>query len=77
MQEVILMRRIDNGIHLPFHVNNKTVKLTYIEKHLGLQLDNKLSFNEGTNNKISNATKFVVLVRKLQPILPIVQRIRA
>ena len=46
------------------------MKLTHTQKHLGFQLDSKLSFNEDINNKISKATKGIGLLRRLQPILP-------
>ena len=46
------------------------MKRKHLQKHLGLQLDNKLSFSEHTNNKIKKAAKAVGLLRKLQPILP-------
>ena len=38
-------------------------------KHLGHQLDGKLSFSKHTDNKISKATKDIGLLRQLQPIL--------
>ena len=38
--------------------------------HLGLQLDNKLSFNEYIRNEISKATKDIGLLPKLWTILP-------
>ena len=40
------------------------------QKHLGVQLDSKLSCSELTNNKISKVPKARGLLRKLLPILP-------
>ena len=48
------------------------MKLMHAEKHLGVQLDNKLSFNKHTNNKITKAAKYIGLLPKLAPT---VQRI--
>ena len=42
----------------------------HTQKHLGFQLDSKLSFNEHTNEKISTETKGIWLFHNLQPILP-------
>lgn len=39
---------------------NATVKLTHGKNHLAIQLDNKMSFNEHTYNKISKAKKVQV-----------------
>ena len=68
-QELIFLRKANNIVHPPLYFNNATVKLAHIQKHLGLQLDSKLSFNKHINNKISKATKVIELLCKLQPIL--------
>ena len=41
-QEVIFSRKTIKSTHPPLYFNNTTVKLTHVQKHLGLQLDNKL-----------------------------------
>ena len=69
-QEVILSRKTNKIVHLPIYFNSVIFKLTHTQKHVGLQLDSKLSFIEHTNNKTSKATKALGLLRKLQPILP-------
>ena len=69
-QEFIFSRKTNTIIHPPLHLNNATVKLMHTQKHFGLQLRSKLSFNKPTNNKIIRATKCIGLLRKLQPILP-------
>ena len=51
-------------------MNNSEIKLSSNQKHLGLTLDSKLSFNEYINDKIHQADKGVGLLRKLQTILP-------
>ena len=47
-QEVIFLRKTNKIVHPPLYFNNATVKLTYTQKHLDLQLDSKLSFSEHT-----------------------------
>ena len=49
--------------------NNSEIKLSSNQKHLGLTLDSKLSFNEHINDKIHQANKGVGLLRKLQIFL--------
>ena len=69
-QEVIFSRKLKKPAHPNLTFNNSHVSQTESEKHLGLILDNKLSFNEhlkGVLDKISNA---IGLVRKFQSILP-------
>ena len=62
-QEVIFSRKTDKIIHPPLYSNNKTVTLTHTQKHLDLQLDSKSSFNEHANNKMSQATNGIELLR--------------
>ena len=57
MHEVVHSQRTNKSINPPLYFNNATVKLMNAENHLGLQLDNKLSFNKYSNNKISKPTK--------------------
>ena len=64
-QEVIVLKKTNKNIYLTLFLNNATVKLSHTLKHLGLQLDIKLSLSGHTNNKINKLTK-----GKLQPILP-------
>ena len=61
-------RKMQPNIHHFF--NNPEIKLSSNQKHLGLTLDNKLSFNEHINDKIHQANKAVGLLRKLQTFLP-------
>lgn len=46
------------------------MKLIHAQKHLDLQLDNKLTLNEYTSNNISKKTKRIEYLRRLLPILP-------
>ena len=69
-QEIISSRKKNTTIHSPLFFNNSEIKLSSNQKHLGLTLDSKLSFNENINDKIHQANKVVGLLRKLQTILP-------
>ena len=55
--------------HIHHFFNNPEIKLSSNQKHLGLTLDSKLSFNEHINDKIHQANKGVGLLRKLQIFL--------
>ena len=69
-QEIIFSRKKNATTHPPLFFNNSEIKLSSNQKHLGLTLDSKLSFNEHINDKIHQANKGVGLLRKLQIILP-------
>ena len=69
-QEIIISRKKNTTTHpLPFF-NNSEINFNSNQKHLGLTLDSKLSFNEHINDKINQENKGVTLLRKLQTILP-------
>ena len=51
-----------------FHNNN--VSQCYSQKHLGVILDLKLTFEEHLNNLLAKFNKTVDLLRKLRNILP-------
>ena len=44
-------------LHIHVYLSNATIKITNALKLLGLLLDNKMLFNENTNNKINKETK--------------------
>ena len=69
-QEIIFSRKNNAIAHPPLFFNNSEIKLSSNQKHLGLTLDSKLSFNEHINDKINQANKGVGLLQKLQTILP-------
>ena len=66
-QEVIFSRKQSNP---SLFFNNSAIKVSSNQKHLGLTLDSKLSFNNHINDKIHQANKGVDLLRKPQTILP-------
>ena len=65
----IFSRKKNATTHPPLFFNNSEIKLSSNQKHLGLTLDSKLSFNEHINDKIHQANKGVSLLQKLQTIL--------
>ena len=69
-QEIIFSRKKNAITHAPLFFNNSEIKLSSNQKHLGLTLDSKLSFNEHINDKIHQANKGVGLLRKLETVLP-------
>ena len=68
-QEIIFSRKKNATTHPPLFFNNSEIKLSSNQKHLGLTLDSKLSFNEHINDKIHQANKGVGLLPKLQAFL--------
>ena len=65
-----LQKEKRNHTSTTFFFNNSEIKLSSNQKHLGLTLDSKLSFNEHIDDKIHPANKGVGLLQKLQTILP-------
>ena len=69
-QDVIFSRKLKKFCHPCLRFNNNDVSQASSQKHLGLTLDNRLTFDEhltNVSNKISNT---IGLLRKLQNILP-------
>ena len=58
-QEIIFSSKKNATTHPPLFFNNSEIKLNLNQKHLGLTLDSKLSFNEHINDKIHQASKGV------------------
>ena len=54
-QEIIFSRKENNTIHPSLYFNNTPIQRKSVQKHLGLFLDEKLSFLEHTDEKISNS----------------------
>ena len=69
-QEIIFSRKKNATTHPPLFFNNSEIKLSSNQKHLGLTLDSKLSFNERINDQIHQTSKGVGLLQKLQTFLP-------
>ena len=64
-QGIIFSRKKNATTHPPLFFKNSEIKLSSNQKHLGLPLNSKLSFNEHINDKSLQANKGVGLLRKL------------
>ena len=69
-QEVIFSRKSKRPTHPPLVFNNNNVSQTFSQKHLGVILDFKLTFEEYLNNVLAKVNKAVGLLRKLLNLLP-------
>ena len=69
-QEFIFSCNSKRSIHPPLVFNNSNVSQTFSQKHLGVILDFKLTFEEHLNNVLAKVNKAVGLLRKLRNILP-------
>ena len=68
-QEVICSRKIKKLPHPSLVFNNNNVLQTSSQKHLGVTLDVKLTFDEHLNNVLNKVNKTIGLLRKLQNLL--------
>ena len=70
-QEVIFSRKPKKVCHPPLLFNNSNnVSQVSLKKHLGLTLDNRLTFDGHLANVPNKISKTIGLLRKLQNILP-------
>ena len=69
-QEVIFSRKSKRSTDPSLVFNNNNVYKTFSQKHLGVTLDFKLTFEEHLNNVLAKVNKAVGLLRKLRNILP-------
>ena len=69
-QEVLSSRKINKVYHPPLLFNNSTVQQISSQKHLGIHLDEELTFKHHINKKINKANKGIGVIRKLNKILP-------
>ena len=69
-QKVIFNRKTKKEYHLPLAFNNNNVLETNSQKHLGVVLNNRLSFEEHLKMILNKVNKTIRLLRKLQNILP-------
>ena len=68
-QEVIFSRKTKKEYHPPLAFNNNNVSETNSQKHLGVVLDNRLSFEDHLKMILNKVNKTIGLLRKLH-ILP-------
>ena len=69
-QEVIFSCKSKRSTHPPFVSSNNDVSQTFSQKHLGVILDFKLTFEEHLNHVLAKVNKAVGLLCKLQNFLP-------
>ena len=68
--EIIFSRKRKPVNHPPLYFNDVPVASASFEKHLGLSLDEKLTFGHHLNEKISKANKGIGLIKRLYSYLP-------
>ena len=69
-QEVIFRRKTTNKIHPEIFFNNIPVSEADSQKHLGLHLDPKLSFDIHIKTILTTVNRTIGLIRKFQQVLP-------
>ena len=68
-QEVIFSRKLKKVCYPSLRFNNNNVSQASSQKHVGLTLDNRLTFDEHLTNVSNKISKTTGLLRKLQNIL--------
>ena len=69
-QEIIFSHKIQKVIHPSAIFNQMPVVWSYCQKHLGINLDEKLNFSNHFKEKISKAKKGIDILRNLYNVLP-------
>ena len=69
-QEIIFSRKSKKATHPPLLFNNNNVSQVNSQKHLGVILDLKLSFEEHLKNVFNKTNTTIGLLRKLSNLLP-------
>ena len=69
-QDVIFSWKVNNVSQPPLTFNNVDVGQIHPQKHLGMFLDFKLSFNEHLETVFAKVNRGIAIFRKLQTVLP-------
>ena len=69
-QELLFGRKTSSKPYPSLNFNDNPVHQVQLQKHLGLFLDPKLSFDEHIQCILIKTRKIIGLIRKLQPIIP-------
>ena len=69
-QEVTFTRKSKNMLHAPLIFKKSKIFQSTTQKHLGLILDNRLSFEEYLTAMGAKVSRTIALLRKLQHFLP-------
>ena len=68
--EVIFSRKLSKSTHPKIYFNNAPVFCANSQKHLGMYLDESLSFTYHIKEKMSKAIKGIGIIKKLNKTLP-------
>ena len=68
-EEAIFSRKISKMYHPPLSFNNSIIQQISIQKHLGIHLDEELTFKHQINEKINKGNKGLGIICKLNKIL--------
>ena len=69
-QELLFSRKTSSKPYSSLNFNENPVHPVQLQKHLGLFLDSKLSFDEHIQCILIKTRKIIGLIRKLQPVIP-------
>ena len=69
-QELIFSRKTSKKIHPNIFFNNISVSKADFQKHLGLHLDSKLTFDIHIKTILTKVNRTIGLLRKFQQVLP-------
>ena len=64
-EEILFSKRLKSPFHPPIYFNDVEVKRVSDHKHLGLTLDDKLTFSKHISEKISRARKGIGIIKHL------------
>ena len=68
-QELLFSRKTSSKPYPSLNFNDNPIHQVQLQKHLGLFLDPKLSFDEHIQCILIKTRKIIELIRKLQPII--------
>ena len=71
VQEVICSRKMTKSSHPQVFFNDIPVSRASFQKHLGIYLDEKLSFNHHIKEKMTKAMKGIGVIKRLRKTLPL------
>ena len=69
-QEIIFSRKKMKSSHLSVYFNNIPVSSNSVHKHLGMLLDDRLSYEHYLKSVLNKVKRTIGLLRKFQQILP-------
>ena len=69
-QEVLFSKKKNVSIHAAISLNNIQVEKASYQKHLGLFLDQKLTFKHHIDNTLCKVNKGIAVIKILRHVLP-------